>query len=139
MSVSTLTTADTADVEIVQDLEPELLVFMAAIERAQPALGRLMAANYPGAERVVSTLLDIQGQGITQGELMNIQNALQEFTVGGGDQTALDHYRFCEVGRLTVGAAAQKILQEDDDEAHLDRVEALRHFAASRAGSPDTV
>lgn len=132
MTNATATRIDPADVEIVQDLEPELGVFEAAIAKARPALERLMGAKYPGAGYVSDALLDILGHGASAGELGNIRIALEEFTVGDGDQAALDFYRFVQKDGLTVGKAAAQILDGDTDEAHLDRVDALRRYAAAR-------
>lgn len=133
MSVSTLTTIDPADVAVVLTLAPQVRGLMAAIDGAQPALKRLIEADYPGAYDVADELENVLGEGASSGELRNVVRSLEAFQVGAGIQAALDYHELCELGGLTVGKAAAEILDGDVTDEKFARIEALRRYTASRA------
>lgn len=131
MSVSTL--VDPADVAIIEQLEPEVQVFMDLIAKARPAVKRLQQAGYAGAGSVADELENILGDGNSVGELRNVVRSLQEFTVGAGDRAAYNYYRLVVQGGMTLRAACDELMEHCDDPTHdLDAVDALRRYAAKR-------
>jgi hypothetical protein len=126
---------DPKDIATVEALEPQVQTLMETIENARPAIGRLGAAGYAGAVGVLSELANILGEGLSVGELCNVLRALEEFRHARGDQAALDYFQLCENGNLTVADAARSILgagdEADTSTRQLDRIEALRRYAAS--------
>jgi hypothetical protein len=133
MSVSTL--VDPADVATVQAFEPQVRALIEAIDAAEPALRRLIEADYAGAYDVSDELRNISGEGASSGELRNVVRALEAFRNGAGLQAALDYHEFCQRDGLTVAQAARAILgvgaEADTSDEHLDRIEALRRYAAT--------
>jgi len=122
------------DVATVLALEEPAKALQAAIEAAKPALERLGAAGYAGLDYVITEVDQIReaGGGSHEG-LHELISVLGIFRTAEGNSGAFDYGYY--VGNLgeTVGEAARDILDMNDDDAHMQRVEALRHYAATVA------
>ncbi len=127
MSISTL--VDPADVATVEALEPQVKALMEAIRAALPACERLEKADYPGADPMASDAR--QTFDAADGSLAALLDGIENLRIAGGDQAALDYHKLCVRDGLTVPEACRSLLDEDANVEHLDRVEALRHYAAT--------
>lgn len=119
------------DVATVLALQEPAEALLKAIEAAEPAIERLAKAKYAGIEDVETQLDTINtGNDDAIGALLAVLGA---FRAAQGNSGAFDYLYF--VGELgaTVGATARDILDMDDDDEHLQRVEALRQYAATAA------
>ncbi len=129
---SMTTGIDQADVATVLQLENQLKSLRPHLDQALAAAQRLDEAGYAGAGRLVDDLRAMLVDRCDGGLVVTLEE-LDELRVAGGDRAALDYYQLVEKKGLTVPAAAARLLEEDADDAHLDRIEALRRYAASRA------
>lgn len=132
MSVSTL--VDPADVATVEALEPQVKALIAAARAALPAILRLDEAGYPGAGMLPYNLNVGEAAAPSDGDLVVIAEVLENLRVGAGDEAAYNYHRLVVQGGMTLRAACDELMEHCSDPNHdLDRVEALRHYAASHA------
>jgi hypothetical protein len=126
----------TADVATVLALEEPAKALQAAIEAAKPALERLDAAGYAGLDYVITEVDQIReaGGGDREG-LHELISVLGIFRAAEGNWGAFDYRYFVVHSGQTVGQAARDILDMNDDDAHMQRVELLRHYAAAGVGT----
>ncbi len=130
MSVSTL--VDPADVATVEALEPQVKALIAAARAALPAILRLDEAGYPGAGAVPFQLNVDEGFTPSDGDLLAIAEVLENLRVGAGNDAAYNYHRLVTRGGMTLRAACDELMEHCSDPNHdLDRVEALRHYAAT--------
>jgi hypothetical protein len=119
------------DVATVLALEEPAKALLKAIEAAQPAIGRLCEAKYAGIEDIETQLATINtGNDDALGALLQV---LSVFRTARGNSGAFDYLYYVEQQGETVGETAKMILDMDDDDEHLQRVEALRQYAATAA------
>jgi hypothetical protein len=125
-----------ADVATVLAIEEPAKALLKAIEAAKPALERLDAAGYAGLDCVITEVDQVSeaGGGAREG-LHELVAVLGIFRAAQGNWGAFDYGYF--VGHLgqTVGESAREILDTNDDDAHMQRVEALRQYAAAGVGT----
>ena len=122
------------DVAMVRSLEGLTRDLLKAVEAAKPALERLGAAGYAGAEWVGTEAVSIGTDPQTDGSLVNILGALEMFRESNGDVAAWDYLFYVEHLDLRLGAAAEEILHSDsNDDRNIQRVEAMRQYAATVA------
>jgi hypothetical protein len=117
------------DVATVLALEEPAKALVEAINAARPAIDRLEKAKYAGAEWVSEQ----SGMDLDQGTLASLVEALRWLRESAGNEAAWDYRFFVESMNQTVVEGAKTILDQDDDEANLRRVEGLRQYAATVA------
>jgi hypothetical protein len=71
------------------------------------------------------------GEGDSEADWKLVIRSFEEFRNAAGDQAAFDYHEFVVTKGLTVAQAAAAILEETEDETQLDRIEALRRYAAT--------
>lgn len=127
----TVVQVDLADVKTVLQLEPKLLALIEAIKAAEPALDRLKAAKYAGAEEVREHLSDMiynlkrsrRDGGVGCGAAIS----LERFRLASGDQGALDYLKLVLQDGFDIGSAMAELLDRDCDD--LARVDGFREYA----------
>ena len=119
------------DVAAVLALEEPTRALLKAIDIAWPANERLEKSKYAGSEDVETQLVTINtGNDDALGALLDVLGA---FRAAQGHSGAFDYLYFVGCLGETVGGTAKMILDLDDDDEHLRRVEALRQYAATVA------
>jgi hypothetical protein len=116
----------------VEAIEGPVQALLAAIKGALPAIKRLSDADYPGAGWIGDNLDDDpHGPFATP---LRLATALRMFRESAGDLGAFD-YRFYvkDLGMDLRGAGKEILDSGDDDDANIQRVEAMRQYAAAVA------
>ena len=122
------------DVAMVRSLEGLTRDLLKAIEAAKPALERLEAAGYAGADWVRQQAVSDGTDPQTAGSLANILGALEMFRESNGEEAAWDYFFYVDFLANGLGEAAKAILDNDSqDDKNIKRVEAMRQFAATIA------
>lgn len=121
--------SNNADVATVLALEKPAKAFLEAIDQTWPAIERLEKAKYAGMDEVVT---QFQVYDLVEGpeRLVAVLKALRN---AQGSSGAFDYLWFVKHFGQTVGETAREILDMDDDDAHMQRVESLRQYAATVA------
>lgn len=120
------------DVAMVLALEEPAKALLEAINAALPAIDRLDAAEYAGADWV-SHAVGGTTDDRTDHNLGQVTMALKWFRESAGDLAAFDYRFFVESRDQTVGEGAKDLLDMADDDEHLGRVVAMRQYAATVA------
>jgi hypothetical protein len=125
-----------ADVAIVLALEEPAKALFEAMEAAKPAVERLEAGGYAGIG-YVTDCVDLVGEGGKHEGLGELVRVLGIFRAAQGNWGAFDHGYYVGNLGLTVGQAVRELLDDDDpDDAHIQRVEAMLQYAAAGAARP---
>lgn len=124
-----------ADVAAVLALEEPAKALLEAIKAARPALERL-DPRYAGLDCVITEIDQVSeaGGGAREG-LHELVEVLAIFRAAQGNWGAFDYGYFVDHLGQTVGESAREILDMNDDDAHMQRVEALRLYAATGVGT----
>ncbi len=125
--------ANTSDVEVVLALEAPALELLEALRRAARAAERLAEANYPGAAVLCDSLTEtIDGDGC--GGVNPLADLIGMIRHSNGSQAAFDFEYYVRDRDQSVNAGVRDLLDgSDHDDGVLDRVEAMRQYAASVA------
>ncbi|MFI5283547.1 MAG: hypothetical protein ACHQ0J_10545 [Candidatus Dormibacterales bacterium] len=135
MANATVQKVDLADVEQVLKLEAPLRYLLEMIDRAWPAIDRLMAARYPGCDDRTSLKYDLECMarnllvGPERRPTCGALHSLERLRVGEGDQAAIDYLEFVIQKRMELNQAVCEIIDRDDD---VDRVEAFIRYAKTQ-------
>jgi hypothetical protein len=125
------------DVATVLALLPVVRKYREAIKDAMPPAARLEGAGYPGAEMVVGELsCSIEDEGLTMpsGAPGLLLRFLQLMESGAGKQSTYDFEWFANYLGLSVENAATEMVDVlGTDEESLDRIKAMRQYAATVA------
>lgn len=121
-----------ADVATVLAIEEPAKALLKAIKAAQPATKRLSDADYPGADWISENLDDDPNGPLATPH--RLAGALKMFRESAGDLGAFDYRFYVEDVGLNLEEAAKEILDTNhDDDRNMQRVEAMRQYAATVA------
>ncbi len=124
---------DSADVAAVRALEPQVRALREAIEAALPAVGRLSAADYPGAEWAADQLNQALRDG-ADGTPVQVLTALEIFRTANGSMAVADFEFYSKTLNLSPDEAVREMVRNvGSDPESLDRIKAMRQYAASVA------
>ena len=133
-----------ADVATVLALEKPAKALLEAIREARPAIDRLEKVGYAGADWISQQLQDATSTD-DFGTVAMVAGALGMFSDSAGDPSgtkpwdrvgdhaAFDHAFYVGYLGLTLQEAAKTIMESDDLDKTMPRIERLRHYAAAVA------
>ncbi len=122
------------DVVAVLALEEPARALLEAFNATWPAISRLDEAGYAGGDWVAYMVGSTTSEDdMDAGPLTSVIKALTWFRESAGNPGAWDYRFFVEDRNQSVAAGAKDILDMQADDEHLDRIKAMRQYAATVA------